>query len=146
MQKPYTDYRENARRSFAANGLSYADIKEKDFYMLLAILADELAIYSELKKDPLVHGISTMRISNPKNALKRFLPIFNRKNNGELESAFIKVNSHYFEGREAISFNKDGFIGFAGWADDTNIQPFTNAFKRFCNYLLRVKNGLKTNV
>ena len=34
-------------------------------------------------------------------------------------------------GREAISFNSDGFIGFCGWADTQNSQPFLNAFRRW---------------
>lgn len=48
-----------------------------------------------------------------------------------IEAAFIRVSSNYFSGREAISFNEDGFIGFAGWASDTNIKPFIRAFYRW---------------
>jgi len=129
----FNDYRENARKYFNESGLSYSDIKEKDFYMLIALLSDELEKFSEEVKDPNTHGIATMRISD-RNGLKRYLPIFNKGNNGELETAFIFVDSHYFEGREAISFNRD-FVGFAGWADDTNVQPFVKAFIRFVDYL-----------
>jgi len=50
---------------------------------------------------------------------------FDRK--GMIE-AYIKVNGAYFKKRECISFNKDGFIGFAGWADSGNLSPITNAF------------------
>lgn len=127
------DYRENARKYFKESGLTYSDIKEKDFYMLLALLAEELENFSEKVKDPNIHGIASMRISD-RNGLKRYLPIFNKNDNGGLKSAFIYVDSHYFSGREAISFNND-FVGFAGWADDTNIQPFTDAFIRFTDYL-----------
>ena len=101
--------------------------------MLLALLAEELEKFSEEVKDPNTHGIASMRISD-RNGLKRYLPIFNKKDNGELETAYIFVDSHYFNGREAISFNRD-FVGFAGWADDTNIQPFVKAFIRFTDYL-----------
>ena len=125
--------REKARQYFKESGLTYTDIKEKDFYMLLAILADELEKYSEEVKDPNTHGIASMRISD-RNGLKRYLPIFNKKDNGELETAYIFVDSHYFNGREAISFNRD-FVGFAGWADDTNVRPFTKAFVRFTDYM-----------
>ena len=48
-----------------------------------------------------------------------------------IESAFIRVDGGYFEDREAISFNPDGFIGFAGWADSSNIRPFLRAFARW---------------
>lgn len=126
------DKREKAREKFTMSGLCYADIKEADFYMLLSLLVDEIEDYSKAVKDPNTHGISTMFISK---RLKRNIPIFNEDSNGKLKSAFIKVSSHYFEGREAISFNQDGFIGFAGWADDTNVLPFVNAFNRFTDYL-----------
>ena len=129
----YENYRQTARNHFEEAGLTYSDIKEKDFYMLLALLAEELEKFSEEVKDPNTHGISSMRISD-RNGLKRYLPIFNKKDSGELETAYIYVDSNYFNGREAISFNRD-FVGFAGWADDTNIQPFVKAFIRFTDYL-----------
>ena len=137
----YEDYRQTARNHFEEAGLTYSDIKEKDFYMLLALLAEELEKFGEEVKDPNTHGIASMRISD-RNGLKRYLPIFNKKDNGELETAYIFVDSHYFNGREAISFNRD-FVGFAGWADDTNIQPFVKAFIRFTDYL-KGKQACKT--
>ena len=42
--------------------------------------------------------------------------------------AEIRCKASYFENREAITFNTDGFIGFAGWADDRNIQPVLAGF------------------
>lgn len=42
--------------------------------------------------------------------------------------AEIKCKAFYFEDREAVSFNTDGFIGFAGWADEKNIQPVLAGF------------------
>ena len=42
-------------------------------------------------------------------------------------SKFLTCKAFYFENREAISFNPDGFIGFAGWADSTNIIPILEA-------------------
>lgn len=42
--------------------------------------------------------------------------------------AGIKCKSFYFTGREVVSFNRDGFIGFAGWADDKHIQPILDGF------------------
>lgn len=35
----------------------------------------------------------------------------------------------HFDDREAITFGKDGFIGFCGWADNINSKPFLEAFK-----------------
>lgn len=42
--------------------------------------------------------------------------------------AEIKCRSENWESREAVSFNTDGFIGFAGWADNKNIQPVILGF------------------
>lgn len=36
---------------------------------------------------------------------------------------FIKMSTNQWKARECISFNKDGFIGFAGWASSQNLQP-----------------------
>ena len=56
-----------------------------------------------------------------------------------IKSAFLRVSGFYFQGREAISFNEDGFIGIAGWADDTNVQPFLRAFYRWvCEWMIGV--------
>ncbi|MEL7966346.1 hypothetical protein AAG587_08215 [Vreelandella neptunia] len=40
---------------------------------------------------------------------------------------FLEMQTHQWERREAISFNPDGFIGVAGWADKWNVQPFLSA-------------------
>ncbi|MCB7160071.1 hypothetical protein LI071_05210 [Bacillus subtilis] len=45
------------------------------------------------------------------------------------------INSHYFTQREAISFNPDGIIGFAGWADSDNTKPIIDAFIEWVDYL-----------
>lgn len=42
--------------------------------------------------------------------------------------ALVTCAAHYFTKREAVTFNSDGFIGFAGWADDQNVQPILAAF------------------
>ena len=43
--------------------------------------------------------------------------------------AGLTCSSDYFEGREAVSFNRDGFIGFSGWASSKNTKPITDAFE-----------------
>ena len=42
--------------------------------------------------------------------------------------AQILCASDYFENREAVTFNPDGLIGFAGWADNSNVAPILAAF------------------
>lgn len=62
-----------------------------------------------------------------------------RKTNGTLISCFLYVNSHYFERRECISFNADGWIGFAGWADQGNTNPILRAFIEWSDALAATK-------
>lgn len=60
--------------------------------------------------------------------------------NGRLKECYLYMNSHYFTRRECISFNKDGFIGFAGWADQRNTNPIIDAFIKWCDVLAAQKN------
>lgn len=62
---------------------------------------------------------------------KKSQPVINTATTGGIKNAFLRVDSSYWRDREAISFNRDGFIGFAGWADDGNVQPFLRAFMRW---------------
>lgn len=55
---------------------------------------------------------------------------------GSLRSAFVRVDGPYFEDREAISLNADGFVGFAGWADSKNVVPFLSAFDAWIDALV----------
>ena len=36
---------------------------------------------------------------------------------------FMTCRTEQWDEREAVSFNRDGFIGFAGWSDSKNIGP-----------------------
>lgn len=38
----------------------------------------------------------------------------------------ITCNAYYFKDRQGVTF-EDGFVGIAGWADNTNVQPFLRA-------------------
>lgn len=48
----------------------------------------------------------------------------------------LRCKAYYFDDREAVTFNTDGFIGFAGWADNTNVQPILEGFKAWVGELL----------
>lgn len=48
--------------------------------------------------------------------------------------AELRCQSHYFDDREAVTFGKDGFIGFAGWADDQNVQPIIRGFMEWVRH------------
>ncbi len=111
--------RDEARELFSCCRLSYDDVSENDIYMLEAFVGCELSQFNELNE--LQMHVSHLK----KNALK--INVRDEPGN-PIESAFLHVDSDYFRGREAISFNSDGFIGFAGCADDGNVQPFLRAF------------------
>lgn len=56
---------------------------------------------------------------------------------GGILRAYLKIDCPgQWNGREAVSFNSDGFIGFCGWADSVNSQPFYRAWRAWCcNYM-----------
>ena len=37
------------------------------------------------------------------------------------------MKTNRWDNRECVSFNDDGFIGIAGWADDNNVKPIISA-------------------
>lgn len=57
---------------------------------------------------------------------------------GGIVKAYLKIDCPgQWNGREAISFNEDGFIGFCGRADSQNSQPFYRAWREWCcRYLM----------
>lgn len=57
------------------------------------------------------------------------------KSNGAITEAYFFMNAHYFKMRECISFNRDGFIGFCGWADDENTAPVLEGFNEWLDLM-----------
>lgn len=118
MNDYYT--RDQVRVAFSSE-LTYADVKQNDIRALEGFLCIEYAQH-ERNGEHMEMRPTYRKASQPK---------INIAENGGIESAFIRVTGFYFSGREAISFNPDGYIGIAGWADDTNVQPFLRAFMRW---------------
>lgn len=118
-----------ARQYFRDKGLSYHDITEGDILSLLMLLNREIKKSNKAGET----SVSTMHMSSKIDMKKR--------TNGTIIKCFLYVNSHYFTRREAISFNEDGFIGFAGWADQGNINPLLRAFLRWCDDLAAAKEA-----
>ena len=48
--------------------------------------------------------------------------------NGAVKECYFFSDSHYFTQREAIGFNSDDLIGFAGWSDSGNKSTLMSAF------------------
>lgn len=114
---------EEARQYFADKGLAYSDITEGDILVLVGNLNKEIKKSNKAGET----SVDTMHLSK-KVTMKK-----NR--DGSIINCYLYMNSHYFTQREAISFNADGFIGFAGWADQGNTNPILRAFLSWCDYL-----------
>lgn len=119
--------REGARELFASK-LSYEQITTNDIRALEGFLAIEYAQHDRNGEHMEMHPCYR----------KKYQPQINLADGGRgIRSAFLRVSGFYFQDREAISFNEDGFIGIAGWADDTNVQPFLRAFYRWvCEWMI----------
>ena len=65
-----------------------------------------------------------------------------KNTDGSIKCCYLYMNSHYFTRREAISFNSDGWIGFAGWADMGNLNPIKRAFMSWCDELKKNKENI----
>ena len=115
------------RKHFIDCGITYSDITEGD------ILALVLRLNQEIKKSNQTGetSVNTMRLS------KRISIKTNP--NGSILSCFLYMSSHYFEDRECVSFNRDGYIGIAGWADDGNSNPIRRALLAWCDDLKNQK-------
>lgn len=112
-----------AREYFKSKGLTYDDITEGELLVLVMLLNKELkAAVKDCET-----SVGSMHLSKRMDIKK--------KTNGSIISCYLYLNSHYFTQREAISFNTDGFIGFAGWADQGNTNPLLRAFLKWCDMI-----------
>lgn len=116
--------RDNTRKYFNNLDLNYNIITEIDIRRLMNIVDRELLDYLDTDKGKQMN----MRLSNLKKKDIKF-------NKDGLEYAYLKIDGSYFKEREAISFNRNGFIGFAGSLDDDNTEPILNGFYEWCEYL-----------
>lgn len=114
---------QGCRDYFAGHGLSYADVRMEDVWMLHAMLAVA------------VRDSSTVTIDDLRMSKKQHVSL---TKDGRLRSAYLYVDGCYFEGREAVSFNGDGFIGFCGWASDANAAPIYEGFASWVDWIVGV--------
>lgn len=121
---------DEARAYFKDKGLTYGDITEGDILVLTMLLQKELK-----KSNKAGETSVTMTLSAKVDMKKR--------TNGSIVYCYLYMNAHYFTRREAIFFNQDGFIGFAGWADVGNKNPLLRAFMEWCDYLAETKTTPK---
>lgn len=119
-----TDARKQARARFEAMGLTYADITDGELLMLTMTLNKA---FKKARKEALTPVRSSMTLSR-KTRVKH-------KSNGTIAEAYFFMNAHYFQMRECISFNRDGLIGFCGWADDNNTAPVVEGFNEWLDLM-----------
>ena len=101
--------RDQARTLYAESGLAALPLTKerlKSLHMMLDL---------SMKDAGLMRG--TFRMARA-SKIRLF-----KKAGGEL-----RCKSDYFDDREAVTFNEDGFVGFASWADEINVQPILIGF------------------
>lgn len=118
------DPRDRARARFASMGLTYADITDGELLMLTMTLNKAFKKARKGAKTPVHSSMTLSRRTRVKH-----------KSNGKIIEAYFFMNAHYFTGRECISFNKDGFIGFCGWADDQNTAVVIEGFNEWLDLM-----------
>lgn len=117
---------DEAREYFKNKNLSYEDIDKRSIFILRDLIKKELktSISNNECDDKLIISDKIR---------------FYIKDNLKIQECYLYLNSDYFENRECISFNKDGFIGFAGWACTNNVLPILRAFIKWCDLLSEIK-------
>lgn len=115
-------HRELARDYYKKSGITYDDITMNDLYKLIQLINKRIVDANScmiMINEPKLKGVN-------RNVIFK---------NNKLVFAEIRVKGTYFDDREAITFNEDGFIGLCGWADGYNLTPFVIAFKDWCDYM-----------
>jgi len=113
---------DEAREYFSSKGLTYNDITEGDILTLVMLLNKHIKAANNDNE-------TSAELTLSKKV------VIKKKTNGTIDHAYLYVNAYYFTQRECISFNRDGFIGFAGWADQGNTNPILRAFLEWCDIL-----------
>ena len=122
----------NARKYFADAGLVYSDINIEKLNVLHMMLN---AAFSEENISMVPREWYWIRVNDAKLYKGKY------DEQGRMLYAFLTVKGRYFDAREVISFNGDGFIGFCGAASERNQSPVMIAFQRWCDWLKSNKDS-----
>ena len=119
--------RQEAREYFSNCGLSYKDKNPPRLRMLLSMLNEA---FSKEEQTAIKDGVTPywVRANDDKTFKAKF-------GDDGLICAYITGKGGYFNAREAISFNPDGFIGFCGEASAANAAPVLETFVKWCDYV-----------
>lgn len=121
-----------ARELFRSLGLTYKDVTLGHLRYLEILLNDQ---FNLVARKCMNGEYSKPRYWVRVNSAKYYKGKYDE--NGSLVYAFMTGNGTYFEAREVISFNRNGFIGFCCEADDENTKPVLTAFREWCVWLKR---------
>ena len=117
---------EQAREYFKEYGFDYSIINEVRIRKLINMLEDKFI--DKIENGHKFHKDMNLSMRKP---LKKDIKVLKKG----LKFAYLKCDGSYFHGREAISFNEDGFIGFCGWGDTSTSQQFLECFCEWCNWI-----------
>lgn len=119
--------RDEAREYFAHRGMRYTS--DPAYTIAYPIHWGDMMRLWQMCEDHISEAELEMHMRpNPK--IKRI------KFRDQVCEAYLRVDGPYFTNREAISFNSDQFIGFAGWATDKNVKPFISAFVEWVDWFV----------
>lgn len=118
--------RDSAREYFYLSDLSYKDINYSDYLLLLSILQKRCEKENKITLSNAKDGrLYNYLYSVPLKKCKYHSEVHFEKG---MSYAEIPICLDLDTLREGITFNKNKFISFAGWADDNNVKIFTEAF------------------
>lgn len=118
--------RDEARKAFAESGLTYADLSRYDLEILRNVLG------KHLKNAATINGYK----------IDRAIRVVDWPNGW----AALTCSAYYFDKREAVTFGRDGFIGFGGWADDGNIAPILSGFHEWVSATAKAERVVRTQM
>lgn len=122
---PGEQLRHDAREGFKAAGLTYADATPENLRRLRQLINSSMIISGAI--------LGTFRARQRWHVQETPSGTYRE----------LRCKADYFDDREAITFNTDGFIGFAGWADAGNVAPIVTAFNAWVAELSAAKQQEK---
>lgn len=120
---------DEARQYFADKKLTYDVLSIFTIDLLCSMIQTEIM---KMRKTDV--GCCLLRMKAPVYSKKR---LKDQCSNGKFIWFELRVEGTHFEDREAITFNRDGFIGFSGWAGSRNTKPFIDAFIKWCDFVAK---------
>lgn len=124
MIENITEYKDNLRRIFHEKYPNINKITQTDIHNLVYLLDVELDKHFLMGDNLRMHM----------QPMDRFTAKMLRTKGMGYRGIRLKVLSHYFSDREAITITNDGNVYFCGWASTVNHQPFLIAFSKWLGH------------